>query len=207
MAEWFLGAGLWGRSVGGAVALCVMLPAATLSPMPESTPERDTLRPPSSPSGKGATSSRQQWEPRSFCSSICQQKGVEGYNRRNMGLHLIFRFDYLPECQHFLEDGNILNFTRTFFDWTIIFSPAFDICIKKIHLDHWKLFFHQNCCLSCEFIIAQTALQGETTQHGSTVGCCRGRCNTKPDRSTISSPTGSLIKCRCTRKIMQSIQK
>lgn len=70
VAEWFLGPGLWGRSAGGAVALCVRLPVATLSPMPESTPDRDTFRPPSSPNGNGATSNRQQWEPRNFWSSI-----------------------------------------------------------------------------------------------------------------------------------------
>lgn len=48
VAEWFLGAGLWGLS---AVAVRVRLPVATLSPIPESTPERDTLRAPRSPSG------------------------------------------------------------------------------------------------------------------------------------------------------------
>lgn len=60
VAEWFFGPGLCGLSVGGAVALWVMEPVATLSPIPESTPERDTFRPPSSPKGKGATSSKQQ---------------------------------------------------------------------------------------------------------------------------------------------------
>lgn len=103
VAEWFLGPGLWGRSVGGAVALCVRLPVATLSPMPESTPDRDTFSPPSSPRGKGATSRRQQWEPRSFCSSIWKKRW------RFRERYRTAFFFYLNRGFHYLSGWHVLE--------------------------------------------------------------------------------------------------